>query len=90
MDTVNVQMMQFEMTKPRREIVEEFDIRIAQVGARVDDIVNEIDTTISDKFSTAENIFLGEQRRVTALVEEMRGALQAVDGANVERIGAEI
>jgi hypothetical protein len=87
---VNVQMMQLEMSKLRREIGEEFDIRVPQVGARVDDIVNRIDTTISEKFSTDESSFLGEQRRLTALVEEMRGALQAVDGANVERIGAEI
>ena len=27
---------------------------------------------------------------MTVLVEEMRGALQAVDGTNVERMGAEI
>ena len=75
METVNVQMMQFEMSMLRREIGLEFDIRIAQVGTRVDDIVNRIDTTISEKFATAESRFLGEQRRVTALVEEMRGAL---------------
>ena len=90
METANVQIMQLEMTKLRREIGEEFDIRIAQVGPRVDDIDNRIDTTISEKLSTSERSFLGEQRRVSALVEEMRGALQAVDGANVERIGAEI
>ena len=35
MEMVNVQMMQFEMAKIRREIGEEFDIRIAQTGARV-------------------------------------------------------
>ena len=40
--------------------------------------------------STAESSFLGEQRRLTAIVEEMRVALQAVDGSNVERIRAEI
>ena len=90
METVNVQMMQFEVAKLRREIGEESDIRVAQVGARVDDIVVRIDTTISEKFSTAESNLLGKQRRVTAIVEEMRGALQAVDDSNVERIVAEI
>ena len=90
MEMVNVQMMQFDMSKLRRGIGEEFDIRIAQVGVRVHEVVNRIDTTISDQFSTAESSFLGEQRRVTALVEEMRGALQAVHGAKIERIGAEI
>ena len=39
MEMVNVKVMQLEMSKLRREIREEFDIRIAQVGARLDDIV---------------------------------------------------
>ena len=47
METVNVQMMQFEMAKLRREIREEFDISIVQFGARVDDIVNRIDVIVS-------------------------------------------
>ena len=90
MEIVNVQMMQIEMAKLRRRIGEEFDIRIAQVGVRVDDTVSGIDVTISEKFSAAETSLVGEQRRVTALVEELHGALQAVDGSNLERIGAEI
>ena len=38
------------MARFRNEIGEEFDIRIAQVGARADDIVNRIDVIISEKF----------------------------------------
>ena len=90
MAAVNVQMMQFELAELRREIGEEFDTRVNQVGVRVDEIVTRIDAVISEKFGAAESSFVGEQRRVTALVEELRRSVQFVDGAILERIASEI
>ena len=87
---VNVQMMQFEMAKLREGNQRRVRHPHCPGWPRVDDIVGRIEDMISEKFSAAENSFLGEQRRVTALVEELRGAVQSVDGSNLERIGAEI
>ena len=83
-------MMQFGLAKLRREIGDEFDMRVNQVGVRVFEIVTQIDAVISEKFGAAEASFVGEQRRVTALDEGLRRSVQSVDGANLERIASEM